>query len=282
MTSSFELAVIVPIYNEDDILWKNIEAFSEKLDETIGSSKWQYILVDNGSTDKTPEIIHKIIDRWRGSLSVNLDKPNYGKALRVGLDACEGPWAHIINVEQWDPLFLEWSWKMREHYDLILGSKRADPTINFQSPYRRILSWGLNSVLQLFFEFTGVDSHGLKLLKMKTMRPILRQTVMNRGQFDTEFTLRTIRAGLWIAEVPVVYEEQRPPRNWMVSKIAWNVRDLLRLRRMIRRIPYAGCLKFHRWSRHDLLGHPSPVDPQFLSDADAADEKNKSRKKGRR
>ncbi len=271
MKLSFELAVIVPIYNEEDILWRNMEEFSEKLDETVGASKWQYILVDNGSTDKTPEIVQQIIDRWPGSFCVNLDQPNYGKALRAGLDACEGPWAHIINVEQWDPLFLEWSWKMRNHYDLILGSKRADPTINYQSTYRRLLSWGLNSMLQLFFEYTAVDSHGPKLLKMDTMRPILRQTVMNRGQFDTEFSLRAIRAGLWIAEVPVVYEEQRVPRNWMISKIVWNVRDLFRLRRIVQPIPYAGCLKFHRWSRHDLLGHPSPADPGFLSDVTAAD-----------
>jgi len=43
------------------------------------------------------------------------------------------------------------------------------------------------------------------------MRPVLGQCVMRRGQFDTEFTLRALRAGLWLAEVPVPIVEIRPP-----------------------------------------------------------------------
>ena len=143
---------------------------------------------------------------------------------------------------------------------MFLGSKRADPTLNHQSPYRRLLSWGLNAVQQLFFEYTGADTHGPKLLNMESMRPILAETVMNRGQFDSEFTLRAVRAGLWIAEAPVIYEEQRPPRNLMISKIAWNVRDLLGLRKMICPLPYAGPLRFHRWAREDLTDAASPRD----------------------
>ena len=40
---------------------------------------------------------------------------------------------------------------------------------------------------------------------------------MTRGQFDTEFTLKALRGGLDIAEIPIVYQESRKPRNLMIT-----------------------------------------------------------------
>ena len=74
----------------------------------------------------------------------------------------------------------------------MLYSKRADPTINNQAPYRRLLSWGLNSLLQYFTENPTVDTHGIKLIRLELIRPIVERCVINRGQFDTELTIRCV------------------------------------------------------------------------------------------
>lgn len=247
------LSVIVPIFNEEKILWEMIGKLADNFDAIIGVGLWIFILVENGSTDGSDKIAHEIVERFPKSKIVRLPRPNYGRALRCGLKEVDTAFAHIINIEQWDIPFLRWAWRRRESYDLFMGSKRADPTINQQSPFRKILSWGLNSILQLLFEFPGVDTHGPKLLKMETMRPILEQCVMNRGQFDTEFTIRALRASLWVAEAPVFYQDHRPPRNFMITKILQNVFDLLWMRKMIQQLPYSDFLKLHRWSRVDLL-----------------------------
>lgn len=143
LDSAVALSVIVPIYNEQDHLWSMAEALGQTLDRVIGRSCWQFVLVDNGSVDDTSKVLDAVVGSWPNSRLLKLDQPNYGTALRVGLQAAEAPFAYIINVDFWDPLFLRWSWANREQYDLILGSKRADPTLNNLPAYRKFLSAGL-------------------------------------------------------------------------------------------------------------------------------------------
>jgi glycosyltransferase involved in cell wall biosynthesis len=249
--STLGLSVIVPVYNEQDHLWSMAESLAQTLDRIIGPSCWQYVLVNNGSVDGTSKVLGEIVASWPQSRVLTLDRPNYGTALRVGLQAAEAPFAYVINVDFWDPLFLRWSWANRDQYDFILGSKRADPTLNKLPAYRKFLSAGLNLIFQVFFDFVGRDTHGQKLIRLSAVHEILPRCVMERGQFDTELTMRALRGGLWVAEVPVPITEARSPRNLMLAKIYRNVVDLLRLRRVMREVPSLRT-RYHRWSREDM------------------------------
>ncbi len=255
------VSVVVPILNEEEILRDNLATFAKAMDQAVGHGKWVYVLVDNGSTDRTPEIIDDVLQRIPGSIKVLEPIPNYGNALRAGLAAVETEWAKIIDVEQWDVPFLDWAWDNREPYDLLIGSKRADPTLNKQSPYRHFLSWGLNALIDLLFRYPGSDTHGPKLIRMATMRPIFEKCLLSRGQFDSEFTLRAFRSGLWIAEAPVSYREHRPPKNLMFKKIYWNIREFNRLRRVLQTIPYHDHVRLRRFCREDLMENTSGAAP---------------------
>ena len=248
-----DLSIIVPLYNEEDSLGEMAAALGPILDKYVGSGDWQFVFVDNGSKDRTPQIARALCGQWPSSKYIRLERPNYGDALASGLDSADGAWSYIINVDFWDEVFLAWAWENSETYDLIMGSKRADFTLNEQPRYRVILSWGLNTILQFVFGFVGTDTHGQKMLKMATMAPILSQTIMRRGQFDTEFVIRALREGLWFAEVPVPIVETRRQRNLMVKKIVQNLVDIVRLRRIIHQVRYKGPIRYHRWAREDML-----------------------------
>ncbi len=97
----------------------------------------------------------------------------------------------------------------------------------------------------------GRDTHGQKLLFLPAMLPIIEHCVMERGQFDTEFTLRALRWGLWVAEAPVPISEQRRQRNLMIRKIWNNLIDVLRLTRVMSPIPFTKT-RYHRWAREDM------------------------------
>jgi glycosyltransferase involved in cell wall biosynthesis len=245
------LSVIVPVFNEENHIWPMAEALGRDLDHLIGPSHWQFVLVDNGSRDGSAEEIARIVAAWPTSRAVKLDRPNYGTALKAGLQAAAAPFAYVINVDFWDPLFLRWSWANRHPYDLILGSKRADPTLNKLPPYRKFLSAGLNLIFQVFFDFVGRDTHGQKLVRLAAFRDVIPKCIMQRGQFDTELTMRALRGGLWVAEVPVPIAEKRSPRNLMLAKIWRNFADLVRLRRVMRTVPSLRT-RYHRWSREDM------------------------------
>jgi hypothetical protein len=246
------LSVVIPVFNEEPMLLPMAEQLAPHLDDFAGQGRWQFVLVDNGSTDHSAEICDAIGRRWPASVTVRLDQPNYGEALFQGLMHAAGPWAFIVNVDFWDPAFMRWCFRTRGVYDLVVGSKRADYALNQQHKYRKILSWGLNMILQAVFGFVGSDTHGQKFVYLPVMRPIFQQCVMRRGQFDTEFTLRAARAQLWMAEVPVPIVELRKARNLMVQKIMRNLVDIRRLRRVMRQVPVTAAARYHRWSREDV------------------------------
>jgi glycosyltransferase involved in cell wall biosynthesis len=246
------LSVVVPVYNEEAILLDMAAQLAPHLDAIAGEKRWQFVLVDNGSRDRSPEICSEVVKRWPESVTITLEEPNYGEALYQGLTHAVGPWAFIINVDFWDVPFMRWCFSTRGVYDLVMGSKRADTSLNQQAPYRRLLSWGLNTILQTVFGFVGSDTHGQKFIYLPALLPIFERCVMRRGQFDTEFALRASRARLWLAEVPVPIVEVRRARNLMLHKIARNIIDIFRLHRLMREIPVEAAMRYHRWSREDV------------------------------
>jgi hypothetical protein len=246
------LSIVVPVYNEAAILLDTAEQLAPNFDDFAGSGRWQFVLVDNGSTDGSTAICAEIVRRWPGSVLVELDRPDYGEALYQGLARALGPWVFIINVDFWDTPFMRWCFRTRGVYDLVVGSKRADFSLNRQQSYRKFLSWGLNTILQATFGFVGSDTHGQKFVYLPVMRPIFQQCVMRRGQFDTEFTLRAARGQRWIAEVPVPIVELRKTRNLMLHKIVRNLVDIRRLHRVMRAVPIRAATRYHRWSREDV------------------------------
>jgi glycosyltransferase involved in cell wall biosynthesis len=164
------VSIVIPICNEEAILLDMLTQLTAHFDEILGRSAWNFILVENGSTDRTNELARKFLEDLPGSQLISMPEGKFGKSAHRALTATVAPWAHLINIEQWDMDFFRWAWQHRERYDLILGSKRADPTLNHQSRYRKFLSFGLNTLLGYFFEYTGADSHGPKLMKMASMR----------------------------------------------------------------------------------------------------------------
>lgn len=247
------LAVAIPLYNEEQILMEKLEELSAVFNGLVGAGNWFFILVVNGCTDATPQIVEEAIARWPLSRRVDLVEPNYGAALRAGLIAVDVKWVFQIDIEQWEIPFIAWSWKNRDAFDVFCASKRGDPTINHQAPYRKLLSSGLNGVLQLLFDYSGTDTHGGKLINCQTMRPIYQICTLDRGHFDTEMMLRAIRGQKRVVEVPVAYREYRPQRNWMFKKIIWNVLALRRLVRVMRDVPFEGPIRYYRFAREDVL-----------------------------
>lgn len=247
------ISIVIPVFNEQNILTENLENLARHFDNLVGPGNWYFILVDNGSTDRTPELIKAALNRWPPSRVVQLNEPNYGAALKAGLRSTTTKWVYMFDVEQWDVPFMTWAWANRNLYDVFIASKRADPTINFQRPYRRLLSAGLNGVLQLLFDFSGTDTHGSKLLNRESLEPIIEICQLDRGQFDTEMVLRAARGRKRIVEVPVEYRESRPHRNLMLKKIVWNLIALRRLQRAMKNVPFEGYVQHYRFTREDVL-----------------------------
>jgi glycosyltransferase involved in cell wall biosynthesis len=247
------VSVVIPLYNEQNILDQNVEILGGFFNAVVGRGRWYFLFIENGSTDKTAALAEAAALRWSPSRVIHLRKPNYGVALKTGLRAATTKWVYIVDIEQWDFPFIAWAWKNREAYDALIASKRADFTICHQHFYRRMLSCALNGLLQVFTQFSGTDTHGPKLLNRISLQSIIAACDLDRGQYDTELVLRAIRAQKRIVEAPSEYRELRPNRNWMVKKIVWNLWALARLTRIMKTVPHQGLARYYRVAREDVL-----------------------------
>ena len=262
--SEIPVSVVIPVFNEEKIIQKNLEILASFFDNFLGFGKWHFIVVDNGSKDRTSEIIAAFREKQPLTQSVYLPAPNYGEALKAGLKHAKTKYVYLLDIEQWDLPFIAWAWKNKERFDLFLASKRADPTLCFQAPYRKILSCGLNALLQLFLGFSGTDTHGPKLIHREALESIIHLCQLDRGQFDTELVLRALRSQMRIVEIPGMYQEMRPHRNWMIKKIIWNIFAFRRLVNVMKDVPYIGFIRFYRYTREDVLSETRDI--QFLAE----------------
>ena len=75
----------------------------------------------------------------------------------------------------------------------------------------------------------------LKALRREPLLPVVARCQFGRALFDTELILRTERAGLVVAEIPVDAEELRPARTSIIRRIPRTISGLARLWFVLRR-----------------------------------------------
>lgn len=89
-----KFSLVIPCYNEAE----NIPLLLERCRELTVKSDVEVILVDNGSTDNTPEVLGNLLPQYPGCRSVHVEKnQGYGFGILTGLKAAKGDilgWTH--------------------------------------------------------------------------------------------------------------------------------------------------------------------------------------------
>ena len=83
------ISVVIPLYNEEAILaelWKRLLDTLEPMD-----IDWQVVFVNDGSSDKTPEMLNALCEEHARVACINLSR-NFGhqSALNAGVDLAQG------------------------------------------------------------------------------------------------------------------------------------------------------------------------------------------------
>jgi glycosyltransferase involved in cell wall biosynthesis len=114
-----EFSIIVPVYNEEDV----IEKFSENLRRALSESTdtYEIIVVDDGSNDKTFSIASKIP-------GIKIIRHPYNKgngaAVKTGILKAKGEKLVIIDADgQHDPQHILEMLKLLDEYDLVVGAR---------------------------------------------------------------------------------------------------------------------------------------------------------------
>ena len=225
------LSVVIPCYNEES----TVAAVIDK----VVANPWvaEVIVVDDGSTDKSREILGAID---LPELVVLLQPVNQGKgaALRCGFARATADYVIVQDADlEYDP----------EEFELLLGpleDDKADVVFGsrFQSgrPHRVLYYWhsvGNRMLTTLSNMFTNLNLTDMETCYKAFRRSVIQSIVIeeNRFGFEPEITAKVARGGWRVYEVGISYSGRTYAEG---KKIGW--RDGVRASYCIVRYSAAG------------------------------------------
>jgi glycosyltransferase AglD len=225
----------MPAHNEQDYLAGAVSGLVEGL---MGRPEpFEVIVVENGSTDGTGDVVAELAARYPGVRGLNLPRADYGQALRAGFLAAQGEIVAHFDVDYIDQSFLDAALQLLNSPggpDVVVASKRAAGSSDNRAWGRRIVTAGFSGILRLGFGLGVSDTHGMKVFRRTALAPLIESSRMNGDLFDTELILRAERAGRRVAELPVTVRETRPPRTSIAVRIPRTLAGLTRLKLALR------------------------------------------------
>lgn len=226
-----ELSVFFPTYNEEGNIRKVVLDAKKVLQKIAG--KWEIIIVDDGSKDKTPEIADKLSNQFKPNIKVVHHKPNrgYGGALKTGFSKAKYEWIAFTDSDgQFD--FSEITKLIQEQKetaaDLVLGirTKRAD------SFFRRLATFVWAKMLpRMLFGLKVKDySCGFKLIRKRVYDQV-QPLVGEEKVTQIEMLVKAQRLGFKFAEVGVSHYPRKfgQQTGANLKVVLRSVRDLFKL-----------------------------------------------------
>lgn len=204
------LSIIVPAYNEEKNLEKNINKYNEYLNQQ--SYDYEIIIVNDGSVDDTKKIANKLALKNKKIKLIN-NKINKGKgaAVRTGLMSATGDFRLFIDADGATSInHLDKVWPcFKNGYNIVIGSRSAkDANGAYQAKpqpaWKRLLGACGNHFIQ-FLTIKGIHDTqcGFKILTKEAVLKIAPKMTINRWLFDTEMLVIAEAHGYKIAKIPV-------------------------------------------------------------------------------
>ena len=224
-----ELSFVIPIYNEEAILEHQLRALVVEL-RTL-ERRFEVLLCANGCRDQTVPIAQELMRELPEIAVLSIPEPNYGAALRLGIEAARGSIVLCDEIDQCDVDFHRRALRRLDHdeCDMVVGSKAMPGARDRRPVVRRVATKVLNTMLWASLGFQGTDTHGLKAFVRAPLLPVVQSCVVDKDLFASELVIRAGRAGLRIQEIPIELEEQRSPPIHLVRRAPRVARDLARL-----------------------------------------------------
>ncbi|MEJ1154498.1 dolichyl-phosphate beta-glucosyltransferase [Microbacterium marmarense] len=199
-----EVSIVIPAYNEEIRILPTIGAIATHM--SARGRPWELIVADDGSTDTTVRLVE---DLQFANLVLLRAPANAGKgdAVRRGMLAAKGKLVLFADADQSTPIeqFEALEAKIAEGYDVAVGSRKAaGATVRHKSVLRRVLSWGLHSLVSLLFGIKVLDTQcGFKLFTGAAAAELFSQQKIDGFSFDLEVLYLAAKFDMRVAEVPV-------------------------------------------------------------------------------
>lgn len=202
------LSLVIPAYNYADQIDLNVRLIQELL--TQYPESFELILVNDGSSDETPQRIQKLATDF-STIRVISYPNNRGKgfAVKQGVEAAKGKYVFFTDVDLpygLDPILIGIEILNRDSVDIILGSRDLAESHDILSYdlKRKIAKKGFNMIVNWFLRLGIKDTQcGLKGFRREVALDIFSQVSREDFSFDVEVLFLAKRKKYRIQFVPV-------------------------------------------------------------------------------
>lgn len=205
MTNYEQTSIVIPAYNEEEVLEQTIEKMIEEVGE-----KAEIIIVEDGCTDKTPEIAEKLAQKHPQIKHLHFDK-RQGKATAIkkafdhsdreilAFADSDTPTAYKNIPRIIKPI-------QEENYDIAIGSRHGDNEESERGLLRRIHTTYTNKTISSILK-TGINDHqcGFKAIKREKYQEIKPQLKSDKWFLDIELIYFAKQNNYKLKTVPVSY-----------------------------------------------------------------------------
>jgi len=211
------ISIIIPVFNESDLIQNVCYKLVSDLNKSEQISDFEIILVENGSSDNSPILIEELTKKNNRVIAFHLPNPDYGLALKTGIQNAKNEFIINFSVDFVDLNFLYEALYDIEKCDIVLGSYNIEFS-DQRSIIRRIGSSVNNSLSSFILGEDVKGSHGFKLMKSKIAKQISEECYMTKDIFDDEMIYRMIKNKHKIIKKPLIFNEIRKPRSGIIKR----------------------------------------------------------------
>ncbi len=236
--SKLYLSVIIPAFNEQLRIEKTLNSIADYLSNQDYS--WEVIIVSDGSTDRTDEIVENFI-QGNPQFKLQSNAQNHGKgyAVRQGILFAEGKYRlftdanNSTSIEQIEKF---WPYLLDDNYDIVIGSISLPGTNIIENAqwYRRQLGKFSKNIVKFVSGLNDINDtqRGFKIFRDDTAIRVFSLSKLDMFGFDFEILKIAKIHGYKIKEVPVVWNnpagskvtlESYVDTFWELLMVRWNL-----------------------------------------------------------
>ena len=226
---SMSASIIVPVYNEDEILRDNTITLLEYLEKKLDD--FEIIIVENGSKDRTLQYAKQLVTNYCKVKTISLSEPSLGEALKSGVMYAANDKIVYFPIDLSVNLsFIPESVKLLDNHQIVVGSKKLKDAKDCRSFSRRIASSVYHQAVRILFRTDLSDTTCVKAYRKNIAKELMDMIPSNSSIFETEVLLEAKKAGLSLIQVPVVVNDLRVGRLSLKYKISSKSQDLFSIR----------------------------------------------------
>lgn len=224
--------LVIPVCNEERALGPCVERLSA-LCAAQSEFRVRLLVVDNGSSDATWEVLQELMSRHSQLAGLRLPERGRGRALVAAWSASQAELVAYTDVDlstDLDALLPLLRAVSTGGAELATGSRLLPGSEVSRSRRRELLSRGYNLLLRGLLQLRVRDAQcGFKAGRRSSVQMLLPR-VRDRGWFfDTELLVRAQWAGVELAEIPVRWVEDADSRVRVVPTILSDLVGIWRL-----------------------------------------------------